>query len=281
MVGFVLLILPAPRLMLRLICTPDNPDERLDAVYFSPHKFLGGPGATGILVFDSALYQNSVPDNPGGGTVKWTNPWNEREYVDDIEEREDGGTPPFLQTIRTALCIELKEKMGVDRIRQREHEMVERIFNRLATVQGLKIFAGQHRERLGIFSFNIEGLHYNLGVKMLNDRFGIQVRGGCSCAGTYGHYLLEVDRDSSSEVTRQISNGNLMNRPGWIRMSVHPVMTDAEIDFICDALEQLTHSHQAWAGDYFYHAATNSFVHKKYEDNTQVVVNDWFDLDLN
>jgi selenocysteine lyase/cysteine desulfurase len=255
---------------------PENPDERLDAIYFSPHKFLGGPGAAGILIFNSELYRNSVPDNPGGGTVKWTNPWNEHDYVDDVEQREDGGTPPFLQTIRAALCIQLKDKIGVDRIRAREHEMVDLIFDRLQPIPGLTILAGQHRERLSVFSFNIEGLHYNLGVKLLNDRFGIQVRGGCSCAGTYGHYLLEVSRDSSLEVTRQISQGNLAVRPGWIRMSVHPVMTNEEIDFICRAIAELAQHHEVWANDYCYQPATNSYTHKKYVETTHSMVAHWF-----
>ena len=132
---------------------PTNPqhgdDGFLDAIYFSPHKFLGGPGTAGILIFNARLYDNRVPDNPGGGTVKWTNPWKEHEFIDNIEDREDGGTPPFLQTIRTALCIQLKEKMGVDKILQREKQLLTLIFNELQTVEGLHILADAHRHRLG------------------------------------------------------------------------------------------------------------------------------------
>ncbi|MCB0581515.1 MAG: aminotransferase class V-fold PLP-dependent enzyme, partial [Phaeodactylibacter sp.] len=110
---------------------PENKLQHLDAIYFSPHKFLGGPGSTGILVFDPKLYTNRVPDNPGGGTVDWTNPWGGHKYIDEIEAREDGGTPAFLQTIRVALCVQLKEKMGVENILKREEEMLERIWRRL------------------------------------------------------------------------------------------------------------------------------------------------------
>ena len=110
---------------------PENPLHKLDAIYFSPHKFLGGPGTTGALIFDSALYSNKVPDHPGGGTVSWTNPWGGHSYTEDIEAREDGGTPAFLQTIKAALCIQLKEEMGIENMIRREKELLEIIFTRL------------------------------------------------------------------------------------------------------------------------------------------------------
>jgi selenocysteine lyase/cysteine desulfurase len=171
---------------------PEDPMEKLDGVMFSPHKFLGGPGTSGVLVFDSRIYDSEVPDNPGGGTVDWTNPWGEYKYIDDIEVREDGGTPGFLQAMRIALCISLKNKMGTENIRKREEEMVNIIFDELRKIRGVHILADNVRHRLGVISFYMTGIHYNLIVKILSDRFGIQVRGGCACAGTYGHYLLHV-----------------------------------------------------------------------------------------
>ena len=179
---------------------PDDPLEKLDAIYFSPHKFLGGPGSTGILIFDSALYGNAVPDHPGGGTVNWTNPWGGHSFLADIEAREDGGTPGFLQTIRAALAIRVKEAMGTDKIHARERELLRQAFDGLRSVPGLVILADSHEERIGCISFYIEDVHYNLIVKLMNDRFGVQVRGGCSCAGTYGHYLLHVDPTRSKSI---------------------------------------------------------------------------------
>ena len=183
---------------------PEDPEAYFDAIFFSPHKFLGGPGTCGVLVFNKKLYKNMIPDHPGGGTVSWTNPWGEHKYFDDIEDREDGGTPGFLQAIKTALAIKLKEQMGVEKMLQREHEILGHIFEELGDVEGINILAPQHRDRLGVISFYIDDLHYNLGVKLLNDRFGIQVRGGCSCAGTYGHYLLHVSREQSEVNTAKI-----------------------------------------------------------------------------
>ena len=158
----------------------DDEEAYLDAIFFSPHKFLGGPGTCGVLVFNKNLYKNNIPDCPGGGTVRWTNPWGEHHYIDNIEDREDGGTPGFLQVIRTALSIQLKEEMGIKNILDREHEITEYIFDSLGDIENINILAPQHQNRLGVISFYINDLHYNLGVKILNDKFGIQTRGGCS-----------------------------------------------------------------------------------------------------
>ncbi|MCB0548431.1 MAG: aminotransferase class V-fold PLP-dependent enzyme [Phaeodactylibacter sp.] len=259
---------------------PENKLQHLDAIYFSPHKFLGGPGSTGILVFDPKLYTNRVPDNPGGGTVDWTNPWGGHKYIDEIEAREDGGTPAFLQTIRVALCVQLKEKMGVENILRREEEMLERIWRRLDQLPNLHILADNVRERLGVVSFYIDGLHYNLGVKLLNDRFGVQVRGGCSCAGTYGHYLLHVSQQYSRSITDKINHGDLSEKPGWIRMSVHPIMTDEELDHILDAIEAVYHHHKEWAREYDYNSHTNEYSRKDDPAFETQLVNDWFNREL-
>ncbi|RZJ66353.1 MAG: aminotransferase class V-fold PLP-dependent enzyme, partial [Flavobacterium sp.] len=144
---------------------PEDSEAWLDAIFFSPHKFLGGPGTSGVLIFNKKLYKNMIPDHPGGGTVSWTNPWGEHKYLDNIEEREDGGTPGFLQVIKTALAIRLKEQMGIKNILDREHEIIEYIFSELHDVEGLNILAPQHQNRLGVISFFIDGLHFNLGVK--------------------------------------------------------------------------------------------------------------------
>ena len=257
---------------------PEDEDEYLDAVTFSPHKFLGGPGASGVLVFNKKLYKNLVPDNPGGGTVSYTNPWGDHDYIDDIETREDGGTPGFLQAIRIALSIQLKEKMGVENILNREHELNTIVFERLSKIENLTVLAPDHKDRLGVFSFFIEDAHYNLVVKLLNDRFGIQTRGGCSCAGTYGHYLLHVDQLTSKAIEEKILEGCLMERPGWIRMSLHPTMTNNEIEFICDAIEEVSQNFQTWGEDYQYNTIKNEFIHKSNKSIEKEITQNWFDL---
>ncbi|MBD0824891.1 aminotransferase class V-fold PLP-dependent enzyme [Aestuariibaculum marinum] len=255
---------------------PEDEDEYLDAITFSPHKFLGGPGTSGVLIFNKKLYKNLVPDNPGGGTVSYTNPWGDHDYVDDIETREDGGTPGFLQAIRIALSIQLKEKMGVKNILDREHELNDIIFKRLSAIKNLTILAPNHTDRLGVISFYIEHAHYNLVVKLLNDRFGVQTRGGCSCAGTYGHYLLNVDQPTSKSIEKKILEGCMIERPGWVRMSVHPTMTNAEVEFICDAIEEVAKNFATWENDYTYNAVKNEFVHNGNKEVEAEITQGWF-----
>ena len=256
---------------------PGDPLECLDAVMFSPHKFLGGPGATGIVVFNSKLDENRVPDHPGGGTVDWTNPWGEHKFVSNLEDREDGGTPAFLQTIRAALSIRLKEEMGADKIMAREHELLEIAFPRLRAIQGLNILADKHEDRLGVISFYVDDMHYNLIVKLLCDRFGVQTRGGCSCAGTYGHFLLHVDQAQSKSITDQIDAGILSNKPGWVRLSLHPTMTNADLDYILNAIEQVVAHAEEWSSDYEYHVHTNEYSCRK-ASGPAVDIHSWFDL---
>ncbi len=239
---------------------PADPLEKLDAIFFSPHKFLGGPGTPGVLIFDSKLYHNLVPDNPGGGTVDWTNPWGQHKFVNNIEAREDGGTPAFLQTIKAALAVKLKEQMGVENIRKREEELVAMAFAELKKIKGLHILAGNIEHRLGAISFYVDNIHYNLIVKLLNDRFGIQVRGGCSCAGTYGHYLLHVTPSQSKHITEKIDQGDFSEKPGWVRMSLHPTMKNDELYFICDAIKKITENISEWEKDYQYLSNKNEFV---------------------
>jgi len=255
---------------------PENPMESLDAVFFSPHKFLGGPASAGVMIFNKALYHNSTPDNSGGGTVDWTNRWNKYKYVDDIEAREDGGTPGFLQSIRAAMSIKLKEEMGCENIKKREDEMVSKLFTELRKIKGMNILADNVEERIGAISFYLDDIHFNLVVRLLNDRFGIQVRGGCSCAGTYGHYLLHVDYYTSNKITSRIEHGNLSEKPGWVRMSVHPSMTDDEVDYIIDAIKQVAENAADWEKDYVYDSFKNEYHHKDFPPKSAEDYHSWF-----
>ena len=255
---------------------PADEDAHLDAIFFSPHKFLGGPGSSGVLIFNRELYKNEVPDNPGGGTVDWTNPWGEHKFVSDIEAREDGGTPPFLQTIRIALTIQLKEEMGTGNIARREKQIVKMVFEQLSGIDNLHILADNMRERLPIISFYIDDLHYNLAVKLLNDLYGIQTRGGCSCAGTYGHLLLKVDQYYSKKITEKINKGDLTEKPGWIRASFHPTMTDEEVLFVLNSIKELATDFKKYEKDYNYNPKTNNFYHKSNDNYEKNLVNKWF-----
>jgi selenocysteine lyase/cysteine desulfurase len=254
---------------------PEDPMEKLDAVMFSPHKFLGGPGSSGVLIFDVSMYKNEVPDNPGGGTVDWTNRWGKYKYVDDIETREDGGTPGFLQSIKTALCFELKDQMGIENIKKREEELLELAFKGLDEIEGLNILADNVRDRLGVISFYIENIHYNLLVQILNDKYGIQTRGGCACAGTYGHFLLEVSYETSQEITDKINHGDLSDKPGWVRWSLHPTMTNDEVEIMISALKEIVANIETYKNDYVHVKRSNVFRHKNQNTDAEFM-RGWF-----
>lgn len=242
---------------------PANPLQKLDAIFFSPHKFLGGPGSSGVMVFDKKLYKNKVPDQPGGGTVTWTNPWGEHRFFENIEVREDGGTPGFLQTIKAALAIKVKESMGVENIAQREKELTAILMNGLKEHPRISLLEDKQQQRLCIVSMYVIGIHYNLIVRLLNDKFGIQTRGGCSCAGTYGHILLGVDEETSHRITDQINEGDVTQKPGWVRISLHPTTTDAEARYVVDAVKQVVDNVEQWSQNYSFKTCSGEFERRE------------------
>jgi len=258
---------------------PMNKMQHLDAIFFSPHKFLGGPGSAGVLVFNKKLYRNQIPDTPGGGTVKWTNRWGGYSYISDIEVKEDGGTPGFIQGIKAAMAIRLKEQMGIKNIHEREQELIKKTFSGLNMINGIHILAGSIKDRLGVFSFYSDKVHHNLFTKLLNDRYGIQVRGGCSCAGTFGHFLLKVGFRLSKEITERIEAGDLSLKPGWIRLSLHPTMTDEELTFILNAIGEIVKNASEWEKDYFYDKHTNEFHHRTFREKESTDYSHWFKFD--
>jgi selenocysteine lyase/cysteine desulfurase len=259
---------------------PEDKMEQLDAIFFSPHKFLGGPGSPGVLIFSKVLYKNEIPDTPGGGTVKWTNRWGGYSYISDIEVKEDGGTPGFLQGIKAALAVSLKEEMSASKISERERELIEITFRELSKIKDLHILADGIKERLGVFSFYINSIHHNLITRLLNDRFGIQMRGGCSCAGTYGHFLLNVDFSLSKEITDKIDAGDLSMKPGWIRLSLHPTMTNEELLYITDAIKETVENIDEWKKDYSYDLHTNEFHHHDFPEDLVSDYSSWFNMTL-
>ncbi|HOW41174.1 MAG TPA: aminotransferase class V-fold PLP-dependent enzyme, partial [Bacteroidales bacterium] len=228
--------------------------------------------------FSKELYRNEIPDTPGGGTVKWTNRWGGYSYISDIEVKEDGGTPGFLQGIKAALAVRLKEKMGTQNMRKREQELLEIAFSGLSEIKSLHLLAGNITDRLGVISFYIDNIHHNLVTRLLNDRYGIQVRGGCSCAGTYGHFLLDVDFGMSKEITDRIDAGDLSMKPGWIRLSLHPTMTNDELQEILKAITEIAENASEWAKDYVYDRHTNEFLFPGSEDQTLDLQNTWFEI---
>jgi selenocysteine lyase/cysteine desulfurase len=174
------------------------------------------------------------------------------------------------------MCIELKEEIGTENMLARERELLPRVFAALRRIPGMNVMAGQHEERLGIVSFHVDGIHYNQIVRLLNDRYGIQVRGGCSCAGTYGHYLLHLDPELSRSIMATLDEGDQTLRPGWVRLSVHPTMTDDELDYILDAIAEVVANIEEWSSEYTYDLSRNEFMHNEKKNVYEEVVDSWF-----
>ena len=223
-------------------------DASLDAIFISPHKFLGGPGSTGVLVFNERIYNRELPPTvSAGGTVDYVGTSNQ-DFIKRIEEREKPGTPGVLQVLKAAMVFEVKDNVTVARIEHREHELLEKVFSRWLANPGIEILGNQDpSKRVGIVSFNIKSasegsknnhyLHPKFVTTILNDLFGIQSRAGCSCAGPYGHRLLGIDDQTSEEYRCCVVEGFSGIKPGWCRVSLHYVMDDLEVDFLLDAVD--------------------------------------------
>jgi len=166
----------------------------------------------------------------------------------------------------------------VPAIEERERELVKIAFDELPRIPGIRILADNVEDRLGVFSFFFDDIHFNLAVKLLNDKFGIQVRGGCACAGTYGHLLLDVSYDKSREITDLINHGDLSQKPGWIRLSLHPTMTNDELWYIFDAIKAVQKNHHQWGKNYVYNCKNNEFRHFREPEDKSVFVKEWFKL---
>ena len=219
---------------------PEHPLSGIDALYFSPHKFVGGPGTPGVLAVRRALLTNTVPDVVGGGTVRYVNA-EEHEYLEDPEHREEGGTPAIVESIRAGLVLQLKAEVGVDVIRAHEHDLTRRAVAAWHPIPEIQILGNLGAERLSIVSFTIKRpgglfMHHNLVVAILNDLFGIQSRGGCSCAGPYGHRLLGIDLEQSHRFEREISGGCEGIKPGWVRVNFNYFISEPVFEYVVQAV---------------------------------------------
>jgi selenocysteine lyase/cysteine desulfurase len=258
----------APYVRIEMGPQGDSGDDALDykdAIFLSPHKMIGGPGTPGVLVARRELFSNSVPDVVGGGTVSYVNP-AEHYYLDDPEVREEGGTPAIIESIRAGLVFLLKSAVGEEVIRTREESFIRRAIERWTRNPSIEVLGDHEHERLSIVSFVIrcEGgryLHHNYVVALLNDLFGIQSRGGCSCAGPYGHRLLGIDLEKSHEFEREIGRGCEGIKPGWVRVNFNYFISEPVFEYILDAVDQVADHGWALLDEYSFNPRTGLWRH--------------------
>lgn len=251
-----------------------NPGEGLekDAVFLSPHKFPGGPGASGVLIVRNSAVRRSRPTWPGGGTVTFVSPWG-HDYAGSLAAREEAGTPNVIGDIRAALAFIVKDAAGEDFIARRDGELAERAFAAWNGHPCIEILASNRRDRLPIFSIRLfaengQPIHQQLATRMLSDLFGIQARGGCACAGPYAHRLLGIGREASDVMRSAILSGREIEKPGWCRLNFGYLIDDETADFILRSVLELTRV----AGEYWPHyrcdEATARFRH---EDEAEAI----------
>jgi selenocysteine lyase/cysteine desulfurase len=242
-----------------------DPLATKDAVFISPHKFIGGPQTPGVLVVKRPLLHNTVPTCPGGGTVAYVNQ-SEHRYLADPVLREEGGTPAIIESIRAGLVFQLKEAVGADAIREREVDFIERAIASWSTNPNLNILGNQSAWRLSIVSFVVRHrgayLHHNFIVALLNDLFGIQSRGGCGCAGPYGHRLLGIDLETSKEFEREIVRGCEGIKPGWIRVNFNYFLSDIQFQFLLDAIHLIANDGWRLLPHYSFDPDSGSWSHR-------------------
>ncbi|BDZ55301.1 aminotransferase [Agromyces marinus] len=238
-----------------------------DAIFLSPHKFIGGPSTPGVLVVRRELAVNRVPDVPGGGTVAFVNP-TEHDYLVDIAQREEGGTPAIVEAIRAGLVFGLKGAVGVPTIRALEEDFLHRAVTAWHEEPAIEVLGNLDAERLSIVSFVVRApsgryLHHNFVVALLNDLFGIQSRGGCSCAGPYGHDLLGIGIERSHEFEREISRGCEGIKPGWVRINFNYFISDAVFEYLVEAVRMVARDGWRLLADYTFEPESGLWRHRR------------------
>ena len=260
-----------------------NGAASLDAVFLSPHKFVGGPGTPGILVAKQQLFNNKVPVMVGGGTVAYVTPVD-HVYISDIERREEGGTPAIVESIRAGLVFSLQQQVGIDEIEAREGKMAARAMTRLSACQNIEVLGSADAPRLPIFALRFhhgdKELHYGFVVSVLNDLFGIQVRGGCSCAGPYAHSLLGMDMDYSKQIEAAVTAGVAVMRPGWVRLNFNYFIDDEEYEYLMSALELVAQYGWRLLPHYHYDQTSGVWRYADTSAGRQDLINaiDWLDI---
>lgn len=245
-------------------------DAQKDAIVFSPHKFPGGPGASGVAVVRNAIARRKVPTRPGGGTVSFVSPWRHL-YSDSLSEREESGTPNVIGDIRAALAMLVKEALGQEWLDRRHTQLREMALEVWSRNPRIELLGKRGAKALPIFSFRVrDGLggyvHHQLFTRMLSDLYGVQARGGCACAGPYGHRLLDIDEEFSEAIMEAISRGEEIEKPGWIRLNLSALLTDEKAAMIVQAVDRLALSAMDCCKDYQVDAASAQFRFRNREE---------------
>ena len=270
-----------PYVQIEMNMRDDEPGGHLvykDAIFLSPHKFIGGPGTPGVLVAKRALFQSAVPSEPGGGTVEYVSATH-HAYSHDIVEREEAGTPAIIESIRAGLVFQLKEAVGYRAIKAREHDFIRRAIAAWRGEENIRILGDLDAWRLSIVSFMVRYddtryLHHGFVVALLNDLFGIQARGGCSCAGPYGHRLLDIDITRSAAFEREILRGCRGVKPGWARLNFNYFVSEAVFEYLVEAVRMVAAEGWKLLPDYAFDPQSGGWHHRTWAPSVRIGLDD-------
>jgi selenocysteine lyase/cysteine desulfurase len=266
-----------PYVPIRVAASRPGAGDHKDAVFLSPHKFPGGPQTPGVLVVRRDLVRNPVPTVPGGGTVAFVDPVG-HAYLDDPVAREEGGTPAIVESIRAGLVFALKQAVGTGLIAAREEQLWRHVLRRWADTRGIEVLGNHQARRLSIISFRIRHgpryLHHNFVVAVLNDLFGIQARGGCSCAGPYGHRLLAIGAARSHALREEVGHGCDGVKPGWARVNLNYFISPATADYIAAAVELIAADGYRLLPSYRFDPHTGLWRHRDGPPRPQITLHD-------
>ena len=241
----------------------EGTDAQKDAIVFSAHKFPGGPGASGVAIIRDELARRRSPTQPGGGTVSFVSPWG-HVYSDSIVAREEGGTPNLTGDIRAALVMLVKEALGQDWLDARQQALRARALATWSDNPRILILGNPCAPALPIFSFLIrdaagQPVHHQFFTRLLSDMTGVQARGGCACAGPYGHRLLGLGRAQSDATIAALERGEETSKPGWVRLNLSALMSDSKADMIINAVDELARIAPEYLSRYHVESSTARF----------------------
>ncbi|GGF60541.1 Selenocysteine lyase/Cysteine desulfurase [Mameliella alba] len=238
-------------------------DAQKDAIVFSPHKFPGGPGSSGVAVIRDGIARRATPTLPGGGTVSFVSPWG-HVYSNTLSAREEGGTPNVTGDIRAALALLVKEALDQEWLDKRQAELREKALNIWSQNDRIELLGQPDAQALPIFSFRVRDgqgglVHHQFFTRLLSDRYGVQARGGCACAGPYGHRLLGLGRSESDATIEALERGEETAKPGWVRLNLSALMSDTKVNSIIEAVDNLARTAPDYVKDYRVDTGTARF----------------------
>lgn len=219
---------------------PDDHPEHIDYLVFSAHKMYA-PFGTGVLIGPKRTFLTGAPEYTGGGTVNIVTP----ETVEwaGLPDREEAGSPNVVGAVALASAIQYLQRQGMRNIENHERTVTSYALKRLGEVKGLRVYGetdpNRTGNRVGVITFNLDGIPHGLVAAALAWEGGIAVRNGCFCAQPYMLHLLGLNPQQLSRLIHKKRAGDLSGIPGMVRVSLAAYNNKKDIDRLIECLEKI------------------------------------------